>query len=187
MIKLEPIVDTLIPITFKSRGAKIKGRFFPTTGPGSCPTVILLHGFPRNEEDLFGLGQEMSEKGINVFTFNYSGTWESEGVFTPKTSLQDVESAISFLKSSEMVQKFKIDTTNISIIGYSYGGGFALLGSLTDPKVRKVVSIAGGDLSVLARMIEQNEEYRKFHEAFLDEYMSDSTVTRGLGGRTTHE
>jgi len=187
MTRPESISDNSTPITFISHGVKIKGWFFPATGLGSFPTVILLHGFPGGKGGEYRLGQEMSERGINAFTFNYSGTWESEGVCTDETSLQDVKNAISFLKSDEIVQRFKIDTTKISIVGESYGGGLALLGSLSDPDIRKVVSWAGGDLSVLARMIEQNEEFRKLHEAYLDECMSDSTVIRGIGGRGTHE
>ena len=128
----------------------------------------------------------MTEKSINAYTFNYRGTWESEGLYLPETSLEDVEQAIRFLKSPQIVQQFLIDTSDISLIGYSYGGGFALLGSLSDSSIKKVVSIAGGDLSVIARMIEENDDFRKMHQQFLDNCMSDSTVCRGFGGRETH-
>jgi dipeptidyl aminopeptidase/acylaminoacyl peptidase len=36
-------------------------------------------------------------------------------------------------------------------------------------------------------LIKSSEEYRKGHEEYLDTYMSDSTVTRGLGGKASHE
>ena len=176
-----------VPITFISDGFKVKGLFFPAKGIGPFPTVILLQGFPGGEGDLFGLGERMSAQGINAFAFNYRGTWESEGLWTPETSLGDVKSAISFLKSGKMIRSFSIDTSDISIVGYSYGGGLALLGSLGDPNVRRVVSIAGGDLNVVARLIEESEEYRKSHQAFLDECMADSTVARGLGGKASHK
>jgi hypothetical protein len=187
MTKPESTRDNSTPITFISHGVKIKGWFFQATGSSPFPTVILLHGFPADKGDLFGLGKQMSQRGINAFAFNYSGNWESEGVCTPKTSLQDVESAISFLKSDEMIKRFRIDTAKISIVGYSYGGGFALLGSLCDPGVRKVVSLAGGDLSLIPKMDEQSEEFRKFHEAYIDKCESDSKVVRGIGGRGVHE
>jgi len=176
-----------VPTTFISDVFKVKGLFFAANGIGPFPTVILLQGFPGGEGDLFGLGERMSAQGINAFAFNYRGTWESEGLWTPETSLGDVKSAISFLKSGKMIRSFSIDTSDISIVGYSYGGGLALLGSLGDPNVRRVVSIAGGDLNVVARLIEESEEYRKSHQAFLDECMADSTVARGLGGKASHK
>jgi dienelactone hydrolase len=176
-----------VPITFTSDGFKVKGLFFPAKGSGLFPTVILLYGFPGGKGDLFGLGERMSALGINAFAFNYRGTWESEGLWTPETSLGDVKSAISFLKSYKMIRSFSIDTSDISIVGYSYGGGLALLGSLGDPNVRRVVSIAGGDLNVVARLIKESEEFRKSHQAFLDECMADSTVARGLGGKASHK
>ena len=176
-----------IPIEFRSNGFKISGMFFPSKGQGPFPTVILLHGYPGGEGDLFGLGKRLNQNSINAFTFNYRGTWKSEGIYLPKTSLEDVVESIQFIKSQQMVDRFAIDTSNISIVGYSYGGGFALLGSISDTSVKKVVSIAGGDLSIIARMIEQDDEFRKNHQAFLDRFMSDSTISRGLGGKASHE
>ena len=136
---------------------------------------------------IFELGHSLANNGVNALTFSISGTWQSEGIFTPETSLNNVKSAIDFLKSKQSIETFAIDTLNISLIGYSYGGGMALLGSLHDKSVRKVCSIGGGDLSVVARMIEQNPEFRKFHRQFLDDCMSNSTVSRGLGGNASHE
>lgn len=181
------LVNDPIPLDFRSSGFKISGLFFPAQGQGPFPTVILLHGYPGGEGDLFGLGDKMSKKSINAYTFNYRGTWKSEGLYLPRTSLEDVEEAIRFLKSPPIATKFLIDTSNISLIGYSYGGGFALLGSLSDSSVIKVVSIAGGDLSVVARLIEKSDDYRKFHLAYLDRFMSDSTISRGYGGKASHD
>ena len=76
---------------------------------------------------------------------------------------------------------------NITLIGYSYGGGFALLGSLSDHSVKKVVSIAGGDLNIIAKELEQNDVFRKQHQTFLDKFMLDKNVTRGLGGKASHD
>lgn len=176
-----------VPVTFRSDGSLIQGLFFTAKATEPSPTAILLQGFPGGEGDVFGLGHALSSAGINVFTFNWQGTWKSEGIILPEYSLRDVINALSFLKTAEMIQKFKIDTIQISIIGYSYGGGFAVLGSLHDPNVKKVATIAGGDLSVIANMIEQSEDFRKAHQAMMDECMSDPVVARGLGGKATHE
>ena len=42
------------------------------------------------------------------------------------------------------------------------------------------LSVAGGDLGVVAKMIDESADFRKNHEQFLDRCMSDSTVSRGV-------
>ena len=176
-----------IEIIFESNGDKIHGWFYKAEGKGPFPTVILLHGFPGWDGDLYELGQNLINEGFNALTFNYSGTWKSEGIWTAKTSIKSVESAIDFLQSQKSIKTFGIDTSNITLIGDSYGGGMALLGSLYSHSVKRVISIAGGDLYVLGKMIEENPDFRKTHQQFLDKCMSDSTVCRGYGGKITHE
>jgi len=179
-------LDYSIKISFESESQKVTGIFFPAGGTAPLPTAILLRGFPGGDGDQFGLGRNLSINGINTLIFNYRGTWGSEGLYLPSTSLEDVRSAIVFLKSPQTIKAYSIDTTRISIIGYSYGGGMALLGSLFDPSIKKVVSIAGGDLSVVTRLIEHSEEYRLNHRQMLDESMSDPAICRGLGGKESH-
>ena len=187
IIMAEDNREGTVPVNFKSEGFKIAGQFFPADGKGPFPTVILLHGIPGGEGDLFGLGKHLNMVGVNAFTFNYRGTWKSEGVYLPSTSLEDVRSAIKYIKLPEMVAKFSIDTTKLSIIGYSYGGGMALLGAALENGIADVVSIAGGDLKVVADFIEKSQEYRLMHRQFLDECMDDTSAVRGIGGESSHE
>lgn len=176
-----------IPITFVSDGSLIHGTFFHANVLNPSPTAILLQGFPGGGSDVFGLGQALSSAGINALTFNWQGTWKSEGTFMPDASLRDVTNAISFVKTSEVIEKFHVDTTKIVLIGTSYGGGFALLGSLHDPSITKVATIAGGDLSIVANMIEQSDDFRMSHRKMMDECFSDPAVARGLGGAESHK
>lgn len=88
-------------------------------GEGPFPAVILSHGFPPTDGDLYDLGRNPAEEGFNALIFNYSGTWKSEGVWTPKTSLKSVESAIKFLQQEETIKTFGVDTTDFAFIGHS--------------------------------------------------------------------
>jgi len=101
------------------------------------------------------------KEGFNALAFNYRGTWGSEGLLTIANSLDDVVSAIHFVESSHAVQKLNVDRSSISVIGYSFGGGMALLGSLSDHAARKVAYVAGGNLSEVARLMEKSGEYRR--------------------------
>lgn len=158
-----------IPITFKSEGSVIRGLFYMASGTGQFPTVILCHGFPGNNTDVLGLGQKLINEGFNALTFNYRGSWESEGVFKDVNSLDDVVSAIRYVKSSFVVKEFNVDTSRIALIGYSYGGGMALLGSLSDVSVKRIVDIAGGNLGEAGRMMKQNAEFRQAIKKSIEE------------------
>jgi len=176
-----------VPVVFKSGGSKVFGKFFKSANNKIAPTIILLHGFPGGEGDLFGVGKRLNKDGINAFTFNYRGTWKSEGIYLPETSLEDVINSVKFLKLPDVSKKYNIDTTQIVLLGYSYGSSLALLGSLPYPSLKKVISIGTSDLSVITKLIESSAEYRKGHQDYLDNYMSDSTIARGLGGKASHE
>ena len=163
-----------ITVTFQSKGANIHAIFYQVSGVEPLPTIILCHGFPGNDTDVLGLGERLMEEGFNALAFNYRGTWGSEGLFTNANSLDDVVSAIDYVKSSMIVREFNVDSSSISIVGYSYGGGMALLGALNDPSVKRVIYIAGGDLSEVARMMQQSDEFKRRILKMVDQGISDS-------------
>ena len=78
------------------------------------------------------------------------------------------------MKPSSVVRKFDVDQSRISIMEFSYGGGMALLDSLSDSALRRVVYVAGADLSELVRMMQRSDEIRQFVETDLDKDVSDS-------------
>jgi len=163
-----------IPVEFESNCANIHAIFYQTSGVEPLPTVILCHGFPGNNTDVLGLGERLMKEGFNALAFNYRGTWGSEGLFTIANSLEDVISAIRYVESSSTVREFNVDPSNITVIGYSFGGGMALLGSLKDPTARRVVYVAGGNLSEVARMMKLSDEFKEAILKMVDQGTSDS-------------
>lgn len=176
-----------IPITFNSEGSKIQGIFYTANINRPTPTVILLHGAPGGDKDVLGLGTKMMKEGINALAFTYRGHWASEGISSPKNSLQDVNSAVAFLLSPNTINEFSIDTTNLFIAGYSYSGNIALMGSLNNPSLKKVVSIAGADLSEIARMIRDDDDFRKYFENTMDQRRLNSKMVRSHSGKELAE
>jgi dienelactone hydrolase len=163
-----------VPVAFESKGANIHAIFYRASGVEPLPTVILCHGFPGNSTDVLGLGERLMKEGFNALAFNYRGTWESEGLLTTANSLEDVISTIHYVKFSLANREFNVDPLSITVIGYSYGGGMALSGSLSDPAVRRVVYIAGGNLSEVGRMMQQSDGFRQAILKMVDQGMSDS-------------
>jgi dienelactone hydrolase len=163
-----------VPVAFENKGANIHGLFYKASGVEPLPTVILCHGFPGNNTDVLGLGERFMKEGFSALAFNYRGTWGSEGLFTIANSLEDVISAIRYVKSSVAVREFDVDPSSITVVGYSYGGGMALLGSLNDLAVRRAVYIAGGNLSEVGRMMQQNDDFRRAILKMVNQGISDS-------------
>ncbi|NOR18232.1 alpha/beta fold hydrolase, partial [candidate division WOR-3 bacterium] len=146
-----------ISISFNSGGYVLKGKFYPAEGKGPFATVLLLQGFPGNEKDVIGLGQKVSSSGINAFTFNYRGTHKSEGRFSLENTIHDIQAALEYLHKEEIVREFKIDTSNIILCGYSYGGGMALTFAANHPEIRRIISVAGTDHGEFIREYLRNE------------------------------
>jgi dipeptidyl aminopeptidase/acylaminoacyl peptidase len=152
---------TPVDITIDRSGVLLKGKFHVAEGTGFLPTVLLLQGFPGNETDVLGVGKILSESGINTMTFNYSGTFKSQGRTSLENSLLDIKAAFDFLHNSENIKKFKIDTTLIILGGYSYGGGMALTYSIKHLEIKTVFSIAGVDWGEYYLEYIRNPEFKK--------------------------
>jgi dipeptidyl aminopeptidase/acylaminoacyl peptidase len=152
---------TPVDITIDRSGVLLKGKFHVAEGTGFLPTVLLLQGFPGNETDVLGVGKILSESGINTMTFNYSGTFKSQGSTSLENSLLDIKAAFDFLHNSENIKKFKIDTTLIILGGYSYGGGMALTYSIKHLEIKTVFSIAGVDWGEYYLEYIRNPEFKK--------------------------
>ena len=176
-----------VEIYFTTDSLQIQSWLFTSNNEESHPIVVLLHGYPCFGRDVLGLGEYLSSNGYNVLCPNYIGTHKSEGIWNPVSSLQSVEATIDYINSEEFKAQYSINTKEKIIIGHSFGGGMALLGSLYDSSIRKAISIAGGDLGVLGDQIAADPEFAKAHQQYLDWAISDSTISRGLGGKKTHD
>lgn len=156
-------------INLYSGSNKLNADFYQAPGNRKYPTLILMHGFPGGEGDPRGFSSKLSAKGINILVFNYQGTWSSKGTFSIETSMDDVTSAITFLKQNRNIDKFNIDTSNITIGGWSYGGAIALTSAIYNTEIQRIISIAGADESVFGRQIKSDSEfYKMFYQMFED-------------------
>jgi pimeloyl-ACP methyl ester carboxylesterase len=138
-------IDTLYPaetqeLAFSSMGSRLNGFMYLAPGKKAHPTVILLHGFPGNERNL-DLAQALRRAGMNVLYFDYRGSWGSAGIFSFARSLEDVASAISYVRSDSMVKAYRSDPRRVVLVGHSMGGWLALMGAATDPTVGCAVAL----------------------------------------------
>ena len=152
---------TPVKIDLFSNGNKLNADFYQASGGDNYPTFILLPGMPGGEGDIFGLGMKLSSSGINVLIFNFQGTHSSEGTSSFDNSMVNIGDAQIFLKKKENIERFNIDTTNIIVGGWSYGGAMALTAAIYNTDIKRIISIAGADESVFARRFKSDPEYYK--------------------------
>jgi dipeptidyl aminopeptidase/acylaminoacyl peptidase len=180
-------VSTPIDITIDRNVVHLKGKFYIAEGMKIFPTVILLQGFPGNEKDVLGLGNQLAQEGINVLTFNYSGTHKSQGEFNFENTQKDIQAAFEFIHKSENIREYRIDTTRIYIGGYSYGGGMALSYAANHPEISAVFSIAGTDHGEFFREYARNPELKKMIDDMFEELTYPSGPVRFAIGGTAKE
>ncbi len=151
-------------LTFDSHGSRLVGCFYAADAPHPH-TLVFTQAFFETR-DPWGIGEVLPRRGINVFTFDFRGCFESEGKQGLKNSQEDLGAALAFLSSREMVAKYHIDPARIVVGGHSYGGHMSMLYALHHPEVGRVISISGGDLGVLARMARANPDLHKAYSDF---------------------
>ncbi len=151
---------SMAPVIFKSFDKKLIGTFFLASGEGTHPTVLLLHGFPGNELN-YDLAHSIRRFGFNVMVFHYRGSWGSEGNFTFKNGIEDVNSAINFLKSKFSVKNYRVDCEKIILIGHSFGGFAALLNAAEHSQIKNVVSLAGFNFGYFVQFTEKDREIKE--------------------------
>jgi uncharacterized protein len=122
----DPAPDPLHPpssaeVLIPSHGMGMNALFYLAGGAGPHPTMVLLHGFPGNEQNL-DLAQAIRRAGWNVLTLHYRGAWGSPGVFSIAHVLEDVDAAVEFVRRTGVAAKFGIDTRRIVLGGHSMGG-----------------------------------------------------------------
>ena len=170
-------------ISFMHYNDRLQGWFYKAKGDGPFPTIILLQGSVGRDGDIFNLGKSLSEEGFNVMTYNYPGSWRSEGLRTDRAALESIKSALEFVRSEPNMQNLKIDTGKIILAGHSYGGGMALLAAALDPGIHHVISIAGADLYETANELEQNPEKRQNFQQMVDRLLMNPSMIRGPVGQ----
>jgi pimeloyl-ACP methyl ester carboxylesterase len=147
-------------VEFSSSGSRIKGYFFPGSIKPIIATVIFLQGFPGVEGDEL-ICERLAQGCVNVLTFNYRGTFRSEGHFSFPNAIADVGAALRFVKESQTVDTYHIDPNKIILGGWSFGSGIVPVGAAQHPDIKKIFLISGRDFCKEALKIKQDPEYAK--------------------------
>lgn len=128
-----------------SHGALINGFVYVAAGAGPHPAVVLLRGFPGNERNL-DLAQDMRRAGWDVLSFDYRGSWGSQGDFSFSHGVEDTAAAVAYLRSPTMARILRVDPSRIVLIGHSMGGFMAVQAAAADPGILGIGLISAADM-----------------------------------------
>jgi pimeloyl-ACP methyl ester carboxylesterase len=116
-----------------STGAKLAGRFFPGRTEA---TVILLHGYGGNQDEMLPVASTLHDGGYSVFSFDQRGCGRSTGEVTFGASEQDdLRSVVDYL-----VTRADVNSERIGALGFSMGGATTLMAAADDQRVKAVVA-----------------------------------------------
>lgn len=138
------------------------------SGAGPHPTLLLLHGFPGNEQNL-DLAQAARRAGWNVLTFHYRGSWGSQGAFSFLGAAADTHAALAFLEDPANVARLRIDPSRIAVAGHSMGGYMAADAAADDPRIVGLFLIDPWNIGAEAGRLATSEGKRAWHEEALSD------------------
>jgi hypothetical protein len=149
------VVDVAFPaaieeVAIPSGESYMNGVVYVAQGAGPHPIVILLHGYPGHERN-GDLAHALRRAGWDVLFFHYRGAWGSEGKFSFSHALDDVQSAIEFVRSATFATRFRADPARIALVGHSMGGFLAIVTAAANPDARCVASLAGANLGLMGQ------------------------------------
>lgn len=159
------------PIEFQSSGDLIKGYFFPAAIKPVRATVIFLQGFPGVEGDEL-ICERLAQGPVNILTFNYRGTFQSQGYFSFSNTFEDVDAAVRFLEEPRMMEKYQVDPDRLVLGGWSFGSGIVPAAAAQHPDIKKIFMISGRDFGKEALKIQQEPECAKSVAANLENIRS---------------
>lgn len=156
-------------LSFESHGSKLNGLMYVAAGPGPHPTVILLHGYAGNERNL-DLAQAIRRAGMNVLYFNYRGSWGSGGEFSPANAVEDVATALAFVRDEQAREAYRGDG-RVALVGHSFGGFTGAMTFAADPDVACLIYVAGANVGALGKAAAADPEARAAIAAALGQDM----------------
>ena len=117
----------------------------PTAATGKVPAVVMCHGNGSNRHEAGGgydlLAPKLAEAGIATLRFDYIGNGDSATdyiEFTHEKGVQDALASLDYLLALPQV-----DAERLGIMGWSQGGGIALVAASRRDDVRSVLTWAG--------------------------------------------
>jgi pimeloyl-ACP methyl ester carboxylesterase len=125
----------------KVRIPTVRGRHlfgWLLTTPGAVRTVVMLHGWGSNAEQMLPIAAPLRRAGLNVLLLDARnhGQSDSDTFSSLPRFAEDLGQAIGWLKRHQPVR-----ARQIAVLGHSVGAGAALFEATRNPDIAAVISI----------------------------------------------
>lgn len=173
-------------VYFYSGDARLKGYYYESARNKGL--VVLVHGIHAGADDYLPIVEYLVQNGYNVFSFDWTGTYDSEGKSTVGMcqAVVDLDNALNFIESDARFSyqpKF--------LLGHSCGG-YAVTSILSLHKDIKACACISAVNNCYKIILEKGRQYggtlasEGIPRAFLDVYQSilfgDYTKLSGVKG-----
>ncbi len=141
-----------VPYSFvSSMGNKLQGYFYSYENADTSRLIVFDHGYGGGHRAYMKEIEKLCGAGYCVFAYDHTGCMESEGESTNGfgQSLCDLNDCLNALKADE-----NVNTTDISVMGHSWGGFSTLNICALHPDITHVVVLSG--FVSVKKMVEQN-------------------------------
>lgn len=141
-------------------------------GDGSCPLVLMLHGFGSRMEAGGEMSSRLTAAGFATLQFDFNGHGQSDGSFTEMTPYNEIEDAAHMLRYA-LTLDF---VTDIYVVGHSQGGVIAgMLAGYYHDVIKKMALLApAASLKTDAQM------GRCFRATYDPQHIPDSVNVDGI-------
>ncbi len=158
---------SMAAVQIPTGGVFINGVVYQAAGQGPHPALVLLHGFPGNEQNL-DLAQAARRAGWTVLTLHYRGSWGSLGAFSFHHCLEDSAAALAYLRDPANAARLGVDSRRIAIAGHSMGGLMAARTMANDKALLGVFLIDPWNIAATGRLVADPAALADFRANELD-------------------
>ena len=134
-----------VPVEVAGRTLQLAATLYRPHQPGRHPAVALFHGCGGVGQNILRMAQILAGKGYVTIVVDSFGARRIRDACTSRwptveqavERIVDIRASVAFLSA-----RADVDATRIAVMGYSYGGGVALLYALDgEPAVRATIAV----------------------------------------------
>ena len=124
-------------ITYPAGDITVPGFLSLPEDQAACATVIIFHGSDGHKSNHEQIARQLTREGFAALSLTWFGGASARSHWS-ELRADDILQSIAFLK-----QQSSVDANKLGLIGFSRGGGLALIMASLIPRIKAVVNYFG--------------------------------------------
>ncbi|KKK23517.1 hypothetical protein P175DRAFT_0481874 [Aspergillus ochraceoroseus IBT 24754] len=180
-------------VSFDSQGLRIVGHLYTpekSTSEQRLPAIVISNPAGGVKEQTAGIyARYLSEAGFITLAYDSAYNGESEGtprgLEDPAHRIEDIKNAVTMLSLHD-----RVDRERIGLLGICASGGYTVVATATDMRIKAVATVSGVDTGVFFREGYDGRQDPSVLKAMLENAArarTEAAVTGGeIGGFPIH-